>query len=85
MEKEKEEKTAYFIGVVLDATRPFKKESKYMTKVKIIDPTLNWKTEIADEKKFLQVYIETPKKEDAPVIKSIGDILVLHRFKVKLE
>lgn len=63
-------------------------ESKnYITKLKVIDPSFNYKEELKINKlkfhKFIHVNIFTETPEDAPKISHIGDIIRLRRFRFK--
>jgi hypothetical protein len=84
----KELKLTY--GVVIDVTEPIKYEDKhnYITKLKIIDPTFNYKAEIKNKDikfhKFVHVSIFTNNVNSAPKIKHVGDIIRLRRFNFKL-
>jgi hypothetical protein len=84
----KELKLTY--GVVIDVTEPIKYEDKsnYITKLKIIDPTFNYKAEIKNKEikfhKFVHVSIFTNNVSSAPKIKHVGDIIRLRRFNFKL-
>ena len=77
-------------GVVIDVTEPIKYEDKqnYITKLKIIDPTFNYKAEIKNKDikfhKFVHVSIFTDNVAGAPKIKHVGDIIRLRRFNWKL-
>jgi len=71
-------------------SEPYKSEdsTNYTTKLKVIDPSFNYKTVIKNDKikfhKFvhINIYSETPDK--APVIRFVGDIIRLRRFKFKV-
>ena len=77
-------------GVVIDVTEPIKYEDKsnFITKLKIIDPTFNYKAEIKNKNikfhKFIHVSIFTDNVTGAPKIKHVGDIIRLRRFNWKL-
>ena len=77
-------------GVVIDVTEPIKYEDKsnYITKLKIIDPSFNYKAEIKNKNvkfhKFVHVSIFTDNINEAPKIKHVGDIIRLRRFNWKL-
>lgn len=82
----KQQKT---VGVIIDATRPFKtsRSFDYVTKLKIIDPTFNGSTNKAlkDVKKnYIHVFVYSQKLEDAPSVNQIGEIVYLKRFDVFL-
>lgn len=77
-------------GVVIDVTEPIKYEDKqnYVTKLKIIDPSFNYKAEIKNRDikfhKFVHVSVYTDSANAAPKIKHVGDIIRLRRFNWKL-
>ena len=72
------------IGVILDATRPYKTESSkdYITKLKIIDESVNSDSDIS-QKKYIHVFVFNNHLQDAPYIEKIGDIIYLKRYDVK--
>lgn len=73
------------VGVIIDATRPFKTANSvdYVTKIKIIDEKLNIENgSLNHDKKFIHVFVYSNDLSDAPVINSIGDIVYLKRFDV---
>ena len=77
-------------AVVIDISEPYKieKSTNYTTKLKVIDPSFNYKTNLHVKNlkfhKFVHVniYCETP--DNAPRIQYVGDIIRLRRFKFKL-
>ena len=76
-------------AVIIDISEPTKlEESKnYITKLKVIDPSFNYKEELKLGQlkfhKFIHVNIFTETPEDAPKVTFIGDIVRLRRFKFK--
>jgi len=53
----------------------------YLTKLKIIDQSLNTTT-YQETKNYIHVFIFSKEKKDQPVIHSIGDIIYLSRYEV---
>lgn len=75
------------VGVIIDATRPYKTPYSvdYVTKIKIIDEKLNVdNNSVNDDKKYIHVFVYSNDLAEAPVINSIGDIIYLKRFDVFL-
>lgn len=80
----------YVFAVIVDATEPTKygKDSNYVTRLKVIDLSLNHKATIkgTDLKFFkfctVNIYSETP--DSAPKVEFIGDIIRLRRFKFSI-
>lgn len=76
-------------AVIIDVSEPTKiDESKnYITKLKVIDPSFNYKEELKLSPlkfhKFIHINIFTETPEDAPKVTYIGDIIRLRRFKFK--
>lgn len=76
-------------AIIIDISEPVKHEdcSNYITWLKIIDPSFNYKAEIDNPRlkfhKFahINIYSETP--EEGPKIQCVGDIIRLRRFKFK--
>ena len=76
-------------GVVVEISEPTKSEecSNYLTKIKIIDPSFNYRQELDLPQlkfvkyAFISIYSETP--ESAPKIKYVGEIIRLRRFRFK--
>lgn len=74
-------------GVIVDVSEPSKVEklSNYVTKLKIVDPSLNYKVKVDGTKlrffKFCHVLIYSETPESAPKVKWIGEIIRLRRFK----
>lgn len=78
-------KKAKLLGVIVDATRPFKTETApdFTTKIKIIDETLNISTEkLNNNKKYIHVFIYSKSLKEAPDVTRIGDIIYLKYFDV---
>lgn len=84
-ETEKRDKP-YTFGVIIDICEPFKFEDKdeYVTKIKIIDQSFNFKPHIKNKDikfhKFVTIHVYTKRPEDAPKAKYVGDIIRLRRF-----
>lgn len=76
-------------AVIIEISEPMKSEegSNYLTRVKIIDPSFNYRQDLACPQlkfhKYVHVNIYTETPDDAPKIKFIGDIIRLRRFKFK--
>ena len=76
-------------AVVIDVSEPMKMEegNNFNTKLKVIDPSFNYKTEVKTPKlrfhKFVHINIYTETPEEAPKVISVGDIIRLRRFKFK--
>jgi len=76
-------------AVVIDVSEPTKHEdsSNYVTRLKVIDPSFNYKEEIDAERlkfhKFVHINIFSEKPEESPRIQFVGDIIRLRRFKFK--
>lgn len=76
-------------AVIIEISDPAKTEegSNYLTRVKIIDPSFNYKQDLSlPQLKFhkfvhVSIYSETP--ETAPKIKYVGDIIRLRRFRFR--
>ena len=77
-------------AVIIDISEPYKSpsSSNWTTKLKVIDPSFNYKTnhEIQGLKfhKYVYINIYTEKPEFAPRIKYVGDIVRLRRFNYKI-
>lgn len=80
---------AFLYAIIIDVSEPSKMtdSANYNTKLKIIDPSFNYKAEVkyAELKfhKFVHVNIYTETPEEAPKVKSVGDIIRLRRFRFK--
>ena len=78
-------KKAKLVGVIVDATRPYKTEKApdFTTKIKIIDNTLNITTSnINNPKKYIHVFIYSKTLKESPDITQVGDIIYLRHFDV---
>lgn len=77
-------------AVIIDISEPYKSpnSSNWTTKLKVIDPSFNYKTnlEINELKfhKYVYINIYTEKPDQAPRIKYVGDIVRLRRFNYKI-
>lgn len=84
-DKNKRHKMLTF-GVIIDQTEPFRYDDKdeYVVKLKIIDPTFNFKTFIQNKEikfhKFITVHIYSKVIEKVPKVRNIGEIIRLRRF-----
>lgn len=73
-------------GVIIDVSEPFKYEDKeeFVVKVKIIDPTFNFKAYITNKEikfhKYVTVLIYSKEMAKCPKVKHVGEILRLRRF-----
>lgn len=73
-------------GVIIDISEPFRFDDKdeYITKVKIVDPTFNFKALIKNPEirfhKYVTVQIYSKRIEHCPKARFVGDILRLRRF-----
>lgn len=80
---------ALLFAVIIEISEPRKVDdaSNYLTRVKVIDPSFNYKSRVnSPHLKFhkfvhISVFSETP--EHAPRIKYVGDIIRLRRFRFK--
>ena len=77
---------AYIFAVIIDIGEPFVFEDKeeYVTKVKVIDPSFNFKAYIQNSSikfhKFVTIHLYSESVESAPKAKNVGDILRMRRF-----
>lgn len=73
-------------GVIVDATFPHKvNQEKYVTSLKIIDPTLHAKgSKGGGNDDYAQVVIYGKRFEDLPIASKVGDIIRLHRAAVRI-
>ena len=70
-----------FYGVIIDATYPYKSQSKYLCGLRVVDPTAH----ITDSKEdFATVQIYAKRIEDLPIVKRVGDIIRVHRSNVRI-
>jgi len=80
---------ALLFAVIIDVSEPTKADdsSNFNTKLKVIDPSFNYKTEVKNPQlrfhKFVHINVYTEKTEEAPKISHVGDIIRLRRFKFK--
>ena len=72
-------------GVIIDATFPYKvTNDKYITSLKIVDPSLHSKGGKPTDNDWAQVVIYANKFEDLPIVSRVGDIIRLHRATVRI-
>lgn len=77
---------AYLFAVVIDSTEAFQSKNKdrFASKLKIIDPSFNFKTESVNPEiqftRFASVYIYSDSQFQIPKPKKVGDIIRLRRF-----
>ena len=79
----KPEKKQDAMGVVIDATKPYKTADSvdYVVKAKIVDPTLNASTAgVSGPRKYLHIFFYGKTLEEIPVIRNVGDIVYLRKF-----
>jgi hypothetical protein len=70
-------------AVIVDATLPYKTNSRHVCSLKVMDPTLYLSEDDKDTKSCANVVIYAKKSEDLPVVSKIGDIIRVHRANVK--
>lgn len=72
------------VGVILDATGAYKTYDSidYVTKLKIIDNTFNYKDNETNYKSFIHVFIYSDTPEVGPRTNRVGDIIKLTNFDV---
>jgi len=70
-----------FYGVIIDATFPYKRDKFFICSLKVIDPTLNPKT---SNQNYATVVIYAYRFEDLPIVHRIGDIIRIHRAKLRI-
>ena len=72
------------VGVILDATGAYKTYDSidYVTKLKIIDHTFNYKDNETNYKSFIHVFIYSDTPELGPRTNRVGDIIKLTNFDV---
>jgi len=78
-------KKAKIVGVIVDATRPYKTETApdFTTKIKIIDESLNYSTpNLSNPKKYIHIFIFSKTLNQSPDITQIGDIIYLKHYDV---
>jgi hypothetical protein len=72
-------------GVIIDATFPYKVTAdKYITSLKIVDPSLHSKGGKPTDTDWAQVVIYASRFEDLPIVSKVGDIIRLHRANVRI-
>lgn len=73
------------MGVILDATRPYKTQNAidFTTKIKIIDPTLNFATDMPQNKKYIHIFLYSKNLNEVPDVLNIGDIIYLRFYDVR--
>lgn len=74
-------------GIIVDSSEPTRDEKKgggYLTKLKVIDDSFNYKEIIDNDAlkfhKFIHVHIRTKDYQNAPRVRNIGEIIRLRRF-----
>jgi len=71
-------------GVIVDATFPHKvNQEKYVSSLKIIDPSLYQKGKPGDND-YATVVIYAKRFEDLPIAHRVGDIIRLHRATLRI-
>jgi hypothetical protein len=70
-----------FYGVIIDATFPYKRDKFFICSLKVIDPTLNPKISAQN---YATVIIYAYRFEDLPIVHRIGDIIRIHRAKLRI-
>ena len=77
-------KKAKLVGVIIDATRPYKTEKApdFTTKIKIIDESLNCATNVSNPKKYIHIFVFSKTLKESPDITQIGDIIYLKHYDV---
>ena len=71
------------MGVVIDATSAYLDETKnkFVKKIKLVDDTYNTARDNPHHKySYLTVFFYSPKIEDLPNPRHIGDLLYLRRY-----
>lgn len=71
--------------MILDATRPYKTQNAvdFTTKIKIIDSTLNFATDIPQNKKYIHIFLYSKSLNEVPDVLNIGDIIYLRFYDVR--
>lgn len=83
-------KHSHLFAVIIDVTESQKKDKgdPFITSLKVIDPSFNYKTQIQNESikfhKFFKITLQHETPEQAPKIAHIGQIIRLRRFRYKL-
>lgn len=70
-----------FYGVIIDASFPYKREKFFVCSLKVIDPTLNPKI---SSQNYATVVLYANRFEDLPIVHRIGDIIRIHRAKLRI-
>lgn len=76
-------------AIIIDISEPHKPDetSNYITRLKIIDPSFNYKAQLSVPNlrfhKFVHISVFSETPEAAPRIRFVGDIIRLRRFKFK--
>lgn len=73
------------VGLIIDSTSAYFDESKqkYIKKIKLVDETYNTTRYNPHQKyPYLTVFFYSPKIEDLPNPKAIGDLLYLRRYQL---
>lgn len=72
-------------GIIIDATFPHKVSAdKYVCSLKIIDPTLHYKSGKPSDNDYATVVIYAKRFEDLPICNKVGDIIRLHRATLRM-
>jgi hypothetical protein len=73
-------------GVVIDAAATYKaSSSKYITSLKLIDPTMHSLGNEANERfRHVTCIVYAKRLEDCPSVRNIGDVIRIHRANFKL-
>ena len=85
-----ETKNFLLFAVIIDISEPYKTQTttNFTTKMKIIDPSFNYKSVLNNDKikfhKYTTVYIYSETPDNAPKIQNVGDIIRLRRFNFKI-
>lgn len=77
------EKKQSTVGIILDATGRYKTDNSYdyVCKIKIVDQSYNpISKNVKDKSPFVQVFIFSSKLDDSPVVRKIGDVILLRNF-----
>lgn len=81
---------ALLFAVIIDVTecKREKQGDPYVTSLKVVDPSFNYKTQIKNEAikfhKFFKINLQNETPEKAPQITHIGEIIRLRRFRYKV-
>lgn len=69
----------HFYGVIVDATFPYKvNQERFICSLKVVDPTL------FKQGQYASVVIYANKFEDLPIVHRLGDIIRVHRAKLRI-